>query len=146
MVEQQTHKGDVVSSYPAGRISREFCSKNTATSMAGGAGRTGAGRWRPSPKKKFAIIFGFFRIFILSSAFPALGKGFAECPTKSTRQKLLCQLIFCRVRYSTKPLPSVFRGTRQSAGFQVVVACSSLYQKVVRCFSSHPGSTSLSTA
>ena len=42
--------------------------------------------------KNFAIIFGFFSHFhfaeckYLPSAFPALGKGFAECPIKSTRQ------------------------------------------------------------
>ena len=114
MVEQQTREGEVVSSNPSGRISREFCAKNAATSMAGGAGRTGAGRWRPSPNF-FCYYFWVFSHFhfaeckSLPSAFPALGKGFAECPTKSTRQRLLCRLIFCRVRHSAKPLPSVFR-------------------------------------
>ena len=67
MVEQQTHEGEVVSSNPAGRVSREFCAKNTATSMEAGA------CWPvvASHEKKilgfFAIIFGFFRIFILPS-------------------------------------------------------------------------------
>ena len=72
--------------------------------------RAGAGWWRPPPNfflKIFAIILEFFRIFILPSAFLALGKGFTECPTKSTRQRLFCRLILCRV-------PFAECGTRQS--------------------------------
>ena len=66
MIEQQTREGDVVSSNPAGRFSREFSAKNAPTSM-----KTG-GRWlvAASPEKKlknFAIIFRVFRIFILPS-------------------------------------------------------------------------------
>ena len=70
MVEQQTHEGEVVSSNPAGRVRREFCAKNTATSMDTDR------RWpvAASPEKKFAIIFAFFRIFILPSV---NRKGFA---------------------------------------------------------------------
>ena len=108
MVEQQTREGEVVSSNPTGRVSRELCAKNAATSMAGGAGR-----WRSSPKKKFCYYFLVFSHFhfteckSLPSAFPALGKGFAECPTKNTRQRLLCRLIFCRV-------PFAEYGTQQS--------------------------------
>ena len=77
-----------MSSNPVGRVSRGFCAKNAATSMEAGA------RWPvvASPEKKisgfFAIIFGFFRIFILPSVFSALGEVFAECPTKNTRQSL----------------------------------------------------------
>ena len=52
--------------------------------MAGGAGRTGAGRWRPSPKKKLLLFLGFFRIFILPSV-------------------NLCRVLF---RHSAKALPS----------------------------------------
>ena len=90
MVEQQTHEGEVVSSNPTSHISREICSKITATSMARGAGRTGAGRWRPSPKIKFLLLFlGFFRIFILPSV-------------------NLCRVLF---RYSAKSLPSVRQKT-----------------------------------
>ena len=80
MVEQQTREGEVVSLNPAGRVSREFCAKNAATSMETG------GRWpmAASLEKKFAIIFGFFRIFILPSV-------------------NLCCVLF---RYSAKALPS----------------------------------------
>ena len=74
MVEQQTREGEGVSSNPTGRVSREFCAKNAATSMAGDG----------LPKKKFAIIFGFFRIFILPSV-------------------NLCRVLF---RHSAKALPS----------------------------------------
>ena len=61
MVEQQTREGEVVSSNPAGRVSREFCAKNAATSMEAGA------HWpvAASPEKKN---FGFFSYFY-----------FAEC-------------------------------------------------------------------
>ena len=85
-----------MSSNPAGGVSREFCVKNAATSMEMG------GRWpvAASPEKKFAIIFGFFRIFILPSV-------------------NLCQVFF---RHSAKPLPSAV-GTRHSAkrGCPVVI-------------------------
>ena len=91
MVEQQTREVEVVSSNPAGRVSREFCAKNAATLMETG------GRWpvAASPEKKIAIILGVFSHFhfaeckSLPSAFPALGKGFfadyffAECPLPS---------------------------------------------------------------
>ena len=109
MVEQQTCEGEVVSSNPAGGVSREFCVKNAATSMETG------GRWpvTASPEKKFCYYFWVFSHFhfveckFLPSAFPVLGKGFAERPTKSTRQRLLCRLILCRV-------PFAKCGTRQS--------------------------------
>ena len=63
MVKQQTREGEIVSLNPAGRVSREFCAKNEATSMETG------GHWpvAASPEKKIAIIFGVFRIFILPS-------------------------------------------------------------------------------
>ena len=85
MVEQQTREGEVVSSNSTGRVSREFCAKNAATSMVGGAGRDG--RWPVAafPEKNvFAIIFGFFRIFILPSV-------------------NLCRVLF---RHSANALPS----------------------------------------
>ena len=94
MVEQQTCEGEVVSSNPAGRVSREFSAKNAATSMETG------GRWpvAASPEKKirvFLLLFlGFFSHFYfaecksLPSVFSALGEVFAECPTKNTRQSL----------------------------------------------------------
>ena len=81
MVEQQTREGEIVSLNPAGRVSREFCAKNAATSMETG------GRWPMAAsleKIKFAIIFGFFRIFILPSV-------------------NLCRVLF---RHSAKALPS----------------------------------------
>ena len=94
MVDQQTREGEVVSSNPVGRVSREFSAKSAATSMEKG------GCWpvAASPEKKnsgfFAIIFGFFSYFYLAeckslpSAFSALGEVFAECSTKNTRQSL----------------------------------------------------------
>ena len=48
---------------------------------------------------KIPIFFGFF----FGSNFAecrALGKGFAECPTKDTRQRRLCRLIFYRVVFA----------------------------------------------
>ena len=85
MVEQQTREGEVVSSNPAGRVSREFSAKNAPTSM-----KTG-GRWLVAASreiffylKNFTIIFGFSRIFILPSV-------------------NLCRVLF---RHSAKALPS----------------------------------------
>ena len=81
-----------MNSNPAGRVSREFSAKNAPTSM-----KTG-GRWRvaASPEFFFEKVCYYFWVFFshfyfaeykfLPSAFPTLGKGFAECPTKSTRQ------------------------------------------------------------
>jgi len=50
--------------------------------------------------------------FCLPSVKRALGKGFAECPKKDTRQSLLCHYFllspFCRVWHSANCLPSVF--------------------------------------
>ena len=51
---------------------------------------------------KNSHFFGFFfgSNFAECSPFaecPALGKAFAECPTKDTRQRHLCRVIFCRV-------------------------------------------------
>ena len=91
-----------MSSNPAGRVSCEICTKNVATSMDTG------GRWpvAASPEKKICYYFWVFSHFhfaeckSLPSAFPALGKGFAECPTKSTRQRLFCRLILCRVPFA----------------------------------------------
>ena len=102
-----------MSSNPVGRVSRGFCAKNAATSMEAGA------RWSvvaSAEKKKsgfFAIIFGFFRIFILPSvnlcrvlfrysakALPALGKGFAECPTKKHSANSYLPTKRCRVLYA----------------------------------------------
>ena len=94
MVEQQTREEEVVSLNPAGRVSHEFSAKNAPTSM-----KTG-GRWlvAASPEIffwKFLLLFLFFSHFhfaeckSLPSAFPALGKGFAECPTCGTRQSSL---------------------------------------------------------
>ena len=57
MVQQQTREGEVVSSNPAGRVSREFSAKNAATSIETG------GRWPVTASlekkilKNFAIIF-----------------------------------------------------------------------------------------
>ena len=101
VVEQQTREGAVVSSNPSGHVSREFSAKNAPTSM-----KTG-GRWlvAASPEfffEKFCYYFCVFSHFhfaeckSLPSAFPALGKGFAECPTKSTRQRSLCREGICR--------------------------------------------------
>ena len=79
VVEQQTREGEVVNSNPAGHVSREFSAKNAATSMETG------GRWPVAASlKKFVIIFGFFRIFILPSLY-------------------LCRVLF---RHSAKALPS----------------------------------------
>ena len=58
----------------------------------------GAGRWGAPPIKKIPI----FRVFFGSNFAEcrALGKGFAECPTKDTRQRRLCRPIFCRVTFA----------------------------------------------
>ena len=120
MVEQQTREGEVVSSNPAGRVSREFSAKNAATSMETG------GHWpvAASPEKKNLLLFlGFFRIFILPSV------NLCRVPDKKHSAKPCLPINFlpsalCRVRHSAKPLPSVFpalpsaAGTQQSAGFQ----------------------------
>ena len=115
-----------MSSNPAGRVSREFCAKNAATSMEACA------HWpvAASPKfflRFFAISFGFFRIFILPSvnlprvlhsgkkikkrkrrrpsandvkSFPsastALGKAFPECTIFGTRERRLYRMRISR--------------------------------------------------
>ena len=72
-----------------------------------------------SPEKKnsgfFAIIFGFFRIFILPSAFPALGEVFAECPTKNTRQSLFADKNSPSVTLG-KPFAECFLGFAECQG------------------------------
>ena len=56
--------------------------------------------------KKNPIFLGknshFFRVFFRFQLcrVSALGKGFAECPTKDTRQRRLCRLFFCRVLFA----------------------------------------------
>ena len=86
-----------MSSNPTGRVCRELSAKNAPTSM-----KTG-GRWlvAASPEKKLLLFLGFSHFHFaecksLPSAFPALGKGFAECPTKSTRQIVVCREGICR--------------------------------------------------
>ena len=80
MVEQQTREGEVVSSNPAGRVSREFNAKNAATSMET------SGSWpvTASSEKKiknFCYYFWGFPHFYfaecksLPSAVVALGKA-----------------------------------------------------------------------
>ena len=51
---------------------------------------------------KILIFFGFFfgSNFAECPPFaecPALGKAFAECPTKNTQQRCICRVIFYRV-------------------------------------------------
>ena len=48
---------------------------------------------------KNSHFFGFFFGFNFAEC-RALGKGFAECPTKDTRQRRLCRLFFCRVLFA----------------------------------------------
>jgi len=72
----------------------------------------------PPPKKNFFLFFGVFSFLSLPSADVALGKGFVECLTRGTRQRIplpinslpsgLCRVgarqSLCRVREG--PLPS----------------------------------------
>ena len=106
MVEQQIREGGVVSSNPAGRVSREICAKNAATSMETG------GRWPvvASPEKKNLLLFlaFFFRIFIL----PSVNR---------------CRVLF---RHSAKPLPSA----RQKALGKELYAVGGTRQSLCRVF------------
>ena len=68
MVEQQTCEGEVVSSNPAGRVSREFSAKNAATSMETG------GRWPVAASPDFFFFENFYYYFWVFSHF-----HFAEC-------------------------------------------------------------------
>ena len=99
-----------MSSNPAGRVSREFSAKNAPTSM-----KTG-GRWlvAASPEKKlknFAIIFGFFCIFILPSVnlcrVPSCHSG---NPLPSARHAALGKEAFAVKGYADSSLPSAALG------------------------------------
>ena len=85
-----------MSSNPAGRVSREICAKNAATSMET---RQKMQKMQPvvaSPEKKNLQLFlAFFRIFILPSV-------------------NLCRVLF---RHSAKPLPSARNLALGKAGF-----------------------------
>ena len=50
-------------------------------------------------QKNFFPIFSAFFIFFLCRV-SALGKAFAECPIKNTRQRPLCRPEFCRVLFA----------------------------------------------
>jgi len=107
-----------VSSNPIGHVSRGFCAKTAATSMEAGA------RWPvvASPEKKnsgfFAIIFGFFRIFILPSVNLCRVLFWHSAKSlPSVRQKTLGKIClptkirrvsFVECRHSANPLPRVF--------------------------------------
>ena len=125
VVDQQTREGEVVSSNPAGRVSREFSAKNTPTSM-----KTG-GHWlvAVSPDfflKNFAIIFGFFRIFILPSVNLCrvlFRHSIRLCRVSNKKHSAKASLpinflpsTLCRVRHSVKPLSSVFRALPSAVG------------------------------
>ena len=61
--------------------------------------------------------------FSLSSVLGALGKAFAECPIKDTRQRGFCRSIFllcvlCRVPHSAKALPSAIWPLPSASGTQ----------------------------
>ena len=82
-------------------------------------------RWpvAASPEKNriFLLLFlGFFRIFILPSAFPALGEVFAECPTKNTRQSLFADKnspsVVCLSVTLGKPFAECFLGFAECPG------------------------------
>ena len=77
------------------------------------------------PRKKILLLFlGFFSHFhfaeckSLPSAFPALGKGFAECPTKSTRQ-----IAVCRQKDAVCCMPSVTLGKAVAEWFWAIAEC-----------------------
>ena len=65
----------------------------------------GAGRWGPPSIKKIHFFLGknshFFRVFFgfNFAECRALGKGFAKCPIKNTRQSWLCSHFFWRVLF-----------------------------------------------
>ena len=112
-----------MSSNPAGRASREICAKNTATSMETG------GRWpvAASPEKKIEKFCYYFLVFShfhfaecksLPSAFLALGKGFTECPIKSTRQ-----IAVCRQKDAVCCMPSVTLGKAVAECFWAIAEC-----------------------
>ena len=112
-----------MSSNPAGHVSRKFSAKNAPTSM-----KTG-GRWlvAASPGKKFEKFCYYFWVFShfhfaecksLPSAFPVLGKGFAECPTKSTRQ-----IAVCRQKDAVCCMPSVTLGKAVAECFWAIAEC-----------------------
>ena len=67
---------------------------------------TGAGQWGPPSIKKIPFFFGknshLFRVFFgfNFAECRALGKGFAECPIKNTRQSWLCRHFFWRVLFA----------------------------------------------
>jgi hypothetical protein len=91
VVKGVTREGKVTGSYPAGRVVRKFYTKNAVTCDFDGDGRVLAGGGLPG--NFFSIFFGDF--FVLNFAeCRALGKGFAECPIKKTRQSSLCRHFF----------------------------------------------------
>ena len=80
------------------------------------------GRWPVAASPEF--FFGFFSHFYfaecksLPSAFPTLGKGFAECPTKSTRQ-----IAVCRQKDAVYCMPSVTLGKAVAECFWAIAEC-----------------------
>ena len=60
MVEQQTREGEVVSSNPVDRVSREFSAKKCTDFDEDGRALAGGGLARKKNLKNFTIIFGFF--------------------------------------------------------------------------------------
>ena len=71
-----------------------FAQKNTATSMAGGAGRTGAGRWRPSPKKKICYYFWVFSHFHFVECFSGTRQRLCRVPDKKHSAKASLPINF----------------------------------------------------
>jgi len=51
-------------------------------------------------QSRVTVNWPFLLLFFLPTVQSALGKGFAECPIKNTRQTQLCQVFGCRVMYA----------------------------------------------
>ena len=82
---------------PIGRVAVKFTRKSQRW--------VGADRWGPPHQLKKSIFLGknshFFGFFLFQLCrVSALGKGFAECPTKDTRQRRLCRRVICRVFFA----------------------------------------------
>ena len=81
---------------------------------------------------KNSHFFEFFFCFNFAEC-RALGKGFAECPTKDTRQRRLCRLIFYRVVFAECKLGFAECPWHSANSLSPVVKFSWLLRSIVTC-------------
>jgi hypothetical protein len=90
VIEEVTCEGEVMGLNLTVRVACEFCAKNAVTCDFNGDG------WE---SKNFFCNFSVFFVSNFAEC-RALGKLFAECPTKNTQQRRLYQHFFYLVEFA----------------------------------------------